>query len=157
MDCNDHLYIYDGAHATGNFRVSWSSIWLVRKKQVECTSKLIKTKILCVMSISSQLQKRNKTKRPPPLPPFTQLNSGLLQPIFHFTPMFLSPQLHILSSKPNAAEKLFNWVCHIWKLCCQNNQQTCLTQKCEEFWRFTKTSGDPEMVNVSNLGPFNFA
>ena len=23
MDCNDHLYIYDGAHATGNFRVRW--------------------------------------------------------------------------------------------------------------------------------------
>jgi hypothetical protein len=22
MDCNDHLYIYDGAHATGNYRVS---------------------------------------------------------------------------------------------------------------------------------------
>ena len=71
MDCNDHLYIYDGAHATGNFRVSWSSIWLVRKKQVECTSKPMKTKILGVMSISSQLQKRNKTKRAPhpPFPP----------------------------------------------------------------------------------------
>ena len=23
MDCNDHLYIYDGAHATGTFRVSY--------------------------------------------------------------------------------------------------------------------------------------
>ena len=29
MDCNDHLYIYDGAHATGNFRVrqAWSWSW----------------------------------------------------------------------------------------------------------------------------------
>ena len=83
-------------------------------------------KFFGVMSISSQLQKRNKTR-------------------------------NILSSKPNAAGHLFNWVSHIWKLCSQNNQQTCLTQKCEEFGRFTKTSGDPEMVNVSNLGPFNFA
>ena len=25
MDCHDHLYIYDGAHATGAWRVSYNS------------------------------------------------------------------------------------------------------------------------------------
>ena len=49
MDCNDHLYIYDGAHATGNFRVSIDLVG--QKNQVEFTSKLN-------LSISSQLKRK---------------------------------------------------------------------------------------------------
>ena len=40
IDCHDHLYIYDGAHATGSFRVSYHPQELHWKDSVNfCTSR----------------------------------------------------------------------------------------------------------------------
>lgn len=31
LDCNDHLFIYDGSHAVGEYKVSFPSFWKLRK------------------------------------------------------------------------------------------------------------------------------